>query len=233
MELEASRENRTGMIWNPQRIPIPRFSDVFWYESLQNDISPRFKYNPNNARIFFELEKVENTPLAIVRFSELCENLDDYGYWFCLGTLWVMYTGWSELPLWKRLFRSSRPFRRECLMKPTELEYFKRLSPSVACFRAHRPEESEWISYTLDAVCAGTIARRRGVSEISEYRIRRSDIIALFLRRGEYEILCLDKRKARFVGRIPVITQKDGSRQSNMSVVENHESKKVCLSDMS
>lgn len=82
-------------------------------------------------------------------------------------------------------------------------------------------------------MCAVTIARRRGVSEISEYRIRRSDIVALFLRRGEYEILCLDKRKARFVGRIPVITQKDGSRQSNMSVVENHESKKVCLSDMS
>ena len=33
------------------------------------------------------------------------------------------------------------------------------------------------------------------------------DIVALFLRRGEYEVLCLDKRKARPVGRIPVIIQ--------------------------
>ena len=51
---------------------------------------------------------------------------------------------------------------------------------------------------------AGCIGVRRGVSDVHEYRIKRSDILALFLRRGEYEVLCLDRRKARFVNFVSI-----------------------------
>lgn len=192
------------LIRNPQHIPIPLLPSVVWYEGLQYDICPHFVPNKRLQQITLELEKLSSTPEAIVRFSELCSELDDYGYWFILGTLWVLYTGFSELSLWKKLFRAQRPFRRECLMKPIELEYFKKLPLHVACFRVHRPAERDWISYTLDAVTAGCIGVRRGVSDVHEYRIKRSDILALFLRRGEYEVLCLDRRKARFVNFVPI-----------------------------
>ncbi|MEE0816116.1 MAG: hypothetical protein U0M13_10690 [Desulfovibrio fairfieldensis] len=44
----------------------------------------------------------------------------------------------------------------------------------------------------------------REVPTLCAYHILRRDILALFLRRGEYEVLCLDKKKARQVERIKI-----------------------------
>ncbi|GBF34124.1 prophage Lp2 protein 22 [Desulfocucumis palustris] len=66
-------------------------------------------------------------------------------------------------------------------------------------YRAHRYEEKDWISYTLDQAIATRFARERKVNEISLYRLRRRDVIALFLRRGEQEIIMLQTERAKLI----------------------------------
>lgn len=172
---------------------------------VNGDISPQFRWNPKDAAIARELLKYEATPQAVIRFSQLCDALTDYSYWFLLGTLWVGYTGWSDLQLWKRLFSSRRPNRELSLMKPSELAIFRRLPDKLTVYRAHRPGETDWIAYTLDPQIAGRFARERGVDAVSEYTLRRRDVTALFLRRSEAEVLMLNSEWARKRAVIPVI----------------------------
>lgn len=87
-------------------------------------------------------------------------------------------------------------------MKPKELDYYRLLPQQVLCYRAHRTGEQDWISYTLDLDIARRFAMERGVPTLCAYQILHRDILALFLRRGEYEVLCLDRKKARLVGKI-------------------------------
>ena len=184
----------TAFIKTPQNLKIERRE---WYDFLQRDISHHFRPRPFDAQIGKGLIELENSPEAIKFFAANCRNLSDYAYWFYLGVCWVQYTGWSELSLWKSLFSSSRPNRESCLMKPTELKYFKALPKTVHCYRVHRPDEQDWISYTLDFDTAKKFAGIRGVSQIHEYKIPRKRLACLFLRRQEYEVLCIENRYAR------------------------------------
>ena len=184
----------TKYITNPQGIKIERRE---WYDSLQHDISPHFRPSSYDAQIARCLVEMDNSPEAINFFAAHCGGLTDYAYWFYLGVCWVQYTGWSDFNLWKSLFSSGRPNRAACLMKPTELRYFKALPKDVHCYRVHRPKEKDWLSYTLDLQTAKKLAAFRNVSHIHEYRIPRKRLLCLFLRRHEDEILCLDKNSAR------------------------------------
>ena len=90
-------------------------------------------------------------------------------------------------------------------MKPSELTAYDRLPYFLTAYRAHRPWETEWISYTLNINIACRFARERGVNQVSQYAIKKRDILALFLRRAEEEILVLDKSKARHVRDIEIV----------------------------
>ncbi|WP_391560630.1 hypothetical protein [Robertmurraya sp.] len=172
-----------------------------------HDVSPNFTYNKIDAEIGTNLLKYEATPNAVIYFSEQCRHLTNYAYWFYLSTIWVSYSGHSDLQLWKKLFRASRPKRANSIMKPSELEVFKKLPKYIMAYRAQRPGETDWISYTLDLHIAARFARERGVNEVVEYQLRKTDVIALFLRRGEQELLMLDPIKAKRIGSVDVIVQ--------------------------
>lgn len=171
------------------------------------DVWKGFTWNLYDAKVGKEIIKREATPEAVTYFAEVCEKLSNYGYWFYLSTLWVSYAGHSDLDLWKELFSSSRGQRLQCIMKPSELQSFERLPYFVTAYRAHRPGETDWIAYTLDPVVAARFARERGVGQVSEYKIKKRDIVGLFLRRGESEILVLDKEKPEFIKEHGVIIQ--------------------------
>ena len=141
----------------------------------------------------------EATPEAICFFVDHCDRLTNYEYWFFLSTLWVSYTGWSDLNLWKRLFSSNRSKRKDCIMKPSEVQAYERLPYFVTIYRAHRPNETDWIAYTLDENIAKRFAQERGVKHFSKYKVKKNDILALFLRRGEQEVIVLDKSKVQFI----------------------------------
>jgi hypothetical protein len=82
-------------------------------------------------------------------------------------------------------------------MKPSELAAFEALPATLTAFRAHRPRETDWLSYTLSQRVAERFARERGVREVCEYSVDKSDVLALFTRRAEEEVLVLDPAKAR------------------------------------
>lgn len=165
----------------------------------RSDISKYFAWNLADDTVARQLIAREGTPEAITYFAEHCNGLTDYGYWFMLSTLWVSYTGFSDLRLWKKLFSASRRHREACIMKPSELRQYKMLPYHVTAYRAHRVGEMDWISYTLDLDKAKQFANHRGVHEVKEYRIRKRDILAYFTRRGENELLVLDKEKPEYI----------------------------------
>ncbi|WP_243128346.1 hypothetical protein [Clostridium chromiireducens] len=163
------------------------------------DISNNFKWNVYDAAVAKKLLELEGTPEAIKYFAEKSEGLTNYGYWFFLSTLWVSYSGYSDLNLWKSLFGSDRPGKKKSLMKPSEVKAYDQLGWFVTAYRAHRKNESDWISYTLNKETAFRFAKERGADSIKEYKIKKRDITALFLRRSEDEIIVLDKGNVQFI----------------------------------
>lgn len=165
-----------------------------------SDVSKYFTvptyYEQTIARGILEREE---TPEAITYFSEKSGALSDYSYWFLLSTLWISYTGFSELEHWKTLFGSNRKKRKGSIMKPSEERRFDALPHAITVYRAHRPGETDWIAYTLDEQTVKRFAAERGVSTYSEYQVKKRDALALFLRRGEHEIIVLDRNKPKFV----------------------------------
>lgn len=161
------------------------------------DIHPKFKPNPKDAKIAkkilgFNINNQEAPQERLRFFEKQSRNLSDYSYWFILSTLWVEYAGFTDLQAWRRLFASNRRYR-DCLMKPSEIQSFEDLPLVVKCYRAHRENEADWISYTLYRDVAERFLIKRPNGIIKEYLISKEDILCLFLRRGEYELICLKK----------------------------------------
>lgn len=161
------------------------------------NVSTAFVPNQTDNFIIRNLLPYEGTPMAITKFKEYCNELSDYAYWFMLSTLWVSYSGFSDLELWKELFSSNRPNKSISLMKPDELSALRKLPNKIIVYRAHRQKETDWIAYTLDKNIADRFARERGTSEITAYKVKKIDILAYFTRRGEQEIIVINKSKVK------------------------------------
>ncbi|BDI33356.1 hypothetical protein CCAX7_54070 [Capsulimonas corticalis] len=169
------------------------------------DISPDFRQSEKDAKIAREVLKYAGTPAAIRHFNKSCKPLTTYAYWHILSTLWVSYTGFSDLEMWKKLFSSPRKNRETSLMKPSEFVVFRQMPDQITVYRAHRPGETDWIAYTVAPQTAARFAYERGADCIHAYQVDKADVLALFLRRGEQEILVLDKSRVQFVREIEVV----------------------------
>jgi len=100
---------------------------------MTGDISPDFQWNKKDWQTIQKVLPHEATPEAVRAFARYAYRLSDYGYWFLLSTLWVSYTGWSDLELWKQLFSSSGGSRTTSIMKPSELNVFRSLDQLHPC----------------------------------------------------------------------------------------------------
>jgi hypothetical protein len=89
-------------------------------------------------------------------------------------------------------------------MKPSELKEYNYLPHIVTIYRAKRKEEKQWIAYTLDLEIAKRFAKDRKVDKVTKYEVKKNDILALFLRRGEKEIIVLDEKNVKFIEEIEV-----------------------------
>ena len=98
--------------------------------------------------------------------------------------------------LWRNLFSCSRPARKRNPLKPDEVHAVNDQSPLVTAYRAHRPGEVDQIAYTLKRETACRFARERAADQITRYAIPKRTTVALFVRRGEHEVLALDKTSA-------------------------------------
>ncbi|MEI8659230.1 hypothetical protein [Vibrio sp. Hal054] len=171
------------------------------------DISPLAEPNLKDSKIVSKLLRYEGTGRAIVEFDKHKSKLSDYAYWFMLSTLWVSYTGFSDLKLWKKLFSSNRAHRKHSIMKPSEVITYDELPDRLTVFRAKRPNESDCIAYTLDVNVAIQWALRREVDTIHCYTVAKADVLALFLRRNESEVIVLEQTSLDFIECITVISE--------------------------
>lgn len=172
---------------------------------MTSDISPLAVSNKKDAKALSKIMRYEGTGRAIVEFDKCKSKLSDYAYWFVLSTLWVLYTGYSDLRLWKKLFKSSRKNRKLSIMKPSEVTTFDALPNNLTVYRAKRPDESDCIAYTLDVNVAAEWAARRDVDNVHCYTVNKSDVLALFLRRNEQEIIVLDQAKLELIELVKVV----------------------------
>lgn len=167
---------------------------------MDNDISPLFRWNPTDAMIGGKIAACgEDTRAAVACFCENCDRLTNYAYWFFLSTLWVKDADAADLQTWKRFFSSERKQRKRSIMKPSEVTALEGLPYFITAYRAHRTGETDWIAYTTDRTIVKRFAVQRGAEVVNEYRIKKRDVLAYFTRRGESEILDLDKSRAQFV----------------------------------
>lgn len=160
------------------------------------NISTGFKYNETDARLM-SIIMTTQPERKIEVFQEMANQLSDYAYWFLLSTMWVKDSNYAPISVWKKLFNEKRMNKAISLMKPDELTALKNLPSKLTAYRAHSKDESDWISYTLDLKTAIEFAKRKQVDEIVEYKMKKHDCQALFLRRGETEIICIDKTLAK------------------------------------
>lgn len=172
---------------------------------IEDNISTAFKWAESDVRIIGQLMQYEGTPRMVNEFAKVADKLTDYSYWYILSTIWVSYTGLSDLALWRHLFSSRRPNKAISLMKPDELKELAALPSKVWIYRAKRPGETDWIAYTLSLETACRFAVERKVDEIHQYQVKKRDILALFLRREESEVICLDKTRVKPVRVIQIV----------------------------
>lgn len=169
-------------------------SGLIWDIQI-GDISPSFKGStPAEKKICRRLIALDASPRSIQYFIKHQGDVGNYFYWFLLGTLWVNYSGFTPLETWRILMTSGRPGRQD-IMKPSELAALEQLGPVITCYRAHRVGENHWISYTLSPEVAARFAREREQTTFTEYTVDRRNVMALFLRRGEQELIVLDESK--------------------------------------
>lgn len=159
------------------------------------NISTAFKYSASDAEIMKKL-LVTNPDEQVDYFERISNQLSDYAYWFLLSTMWVKEAAIAPISEWKRLFSAKRPNRSISLMKPDEMVLFKKLPNKLTVYRAHA-DETDWISYTLNPQIAVKFANIKNVNEVAEYKLKKHDCVALFLRRDEMEVLCMDKELAK------------------------------------
>lgn len=105
-------------------------------------------------------------------------------------------------------------------MKPSEPIVYRQLSDVITAYRAHRAGETDWISYTLSLTIASRFARERDVTTVTEHHLRKRDVIALFLRRGEEELLMLRPDRAQKIRTVPV-TRIDNRMEPHPYAVES------------
>ncbi|HIF9347065.1 TPA: hypothetical protein ACX6RX_003176 [Photobacterium damselae] len=89
-------------------------------------------------------------------------------------------------------------------MKPSELSAFEQLDDEFTVYRAKRVDETDCIAYTRDINVATNLAVHRGINEIHQYTVNKVFILALFLRRGEEEVIVLDTTTLTLVRTIDI-----------------------------
>ena len=113
-------------------------------------------------------------------------------YWELLKTVWVAVGHTAVAPEFRRYMLSDRPCRNY-FMTPEEHEALHRMPHPLKVYRACACENDGGISWTTSLEVAIEFASRLEHPLILSYYAERDEIFAYINRRGEDEIIILDK----------------------------------------
>jgi len=126
---------------------------------------------------------------AVQVFFENKHRLSDPCFWEMLRTVWIANGKMDNLPTFKMMFQSRRPFKK-FLMTLEEEAAFNALPDPVTAYRAPATANDIGISWTLSRELVERYAEKLK-REIVKQQFPKSKITAYFNRRGEQEVIVL------------------------------------------
>lgn len=134
------------------------------------------EHNPEKAKeIFFKKAKLLSNP----------------HYWEILRTVWVAAGRTDNADEFLPFFRSSRPCKG-WFMTPEDNQTLEAMDWPITVYRAYDEEPDPGISWTTDKQWCEDYARVAG-RKIKQRTVERSQVFAYISRRGESEIIILDR----------------------------------------
>lgn len=134
------------------------------------------EHNPDKAKeIFFKKAKLLSNP----------------HYWEILRTVWVAAGRTDNANEFLPFFRSSRPCKG-WFMTPEDSQTLEEMDWPITVYRAYDEEPDPGISWTTDKEWCEDYARVAG-RKIKQRTVERSQVFAYISRRGESEIIILDR----------------------------------------
>lgn len=134
------------------------------------------EHNPEKAKdIFFKKAKLLSNP----------------HYWEILRTVWVAAGRTDNANEFMPFFRSSRPCKG-WFMTPEDSQTLEEMDWPITVYRAYDEEPDPGISWTTDKEWCEDYARVAG-RKIKQRTVERSQVFAYISRRGESEIIILDR----------------------------------------
>ena len=122
------------------------------------------------------------------------DEIDDNTYWSLASDVWIdTENAWQNIGSWTELFGSDRASQHS-LMNEEELQLFTSLPDTLTIYRGCRKDvNEEGLSWTLDRSRAQWFADRHGHDDrtLLTREINKSEVIAVFTRRGEEEVIVL------------------------------------------
>jgi hypothetical protein len=145
---------------------------------------------------FNQIIYLHERPYRLQAFIQIAPQLSDTKYWSILSGIWTdTENQWQNLEQWKELLSANRS-SRHYLMDESEVQLLNSLPEFVKIYRGCVKGLNEnGLSWTLDKAKAKFFANRfskEGI--ILEREIPKSEIIAVFLGRGESEVICEVKK---------------------------------------
>ena len=141
----------------------------------------------NYSRIIYLHER----PYRLDAFKKIEIGLPDEKYWSLLASIWTdTENAWQNLDTWKEFFGSNRP-NRKSLMDWDEQLALDSLADTVKIYRGcQKGINEDGISWTLKRDKAEWFANRFSKDGIVlEKEISKSEIIAVFNGRNEFEVI--------------------------------------------
>lgn len=143
------------------------------------------------AKNWSQVVWLHERPYRVDALWEIRRHLPDAEYWKIVGSAWVdTENAWANLDKWRALFGSPRP-KRENLMDWDEQMAYESLAPVVTIYRGCQQGLNEdGLSWTLNKSVAERFANRLNKDGIVlEREVEKSDIIAVFTGRNEFEVI--------------------------------------------
>lgn len=141
---------------------------------------------------------IHERPYRLERFIEIEKHFNDKEYWEMLGSIIIDSENlWQNLDILKLLL--ANPSGRSCreyLMEEGEREALAGMADEIEIWRGCQWKNRMGLSWTTDKEKAIWFAKRLGCKKpyLHSGTVRKSDVIAYFLRRGENEILALPNK---------------------------------------
>lgn len=129
---------------------------------------------------------------ALIEYAPL---MSDEAFWEEVAYVWCdTETPYVNKPAWVRMFKVKRPGRHG-MMDEDEQEMLARMPREITVYRGHDGRSQNGLSWTLCPSKARWFAGRfinldRRLPIVTKGVVYLDKVIALFLRRGEFEIVC-------------------------------------------